>query len=570
MSIQLKIHIDSSISDNKIIRNYFQTEFYKIIEILFNGEVKGTFTGECTEANLVLCNAESNKPFENVLPIVIDNKISQTYQDINSFPLPDKNGNDYECKQLAQNLTFAILSRLGIGNFHSRIFISYRRQDREALALDLFKRLSSDSLGFDVFLDTRKLDVGCKFMDDIRLSIAESDVFLFLDSKGYWDSLYTKKELFSAMSSCTGIIRVYSKDESDDLENVRVTNKFESFSIEKHNCIADDEFNDLITTISRLRISFLRLKIERINNFNKANKEKRESLWSFMFDKTRICPIWGIPSSQRIEYLEKRIKNITHETSDFSILYDHWNVPYSYNEHIHWIVKEKNNINIKTLKTLKMNQFVETGQEPVVFLSASLPSGDDTINYDKDYDFTKVYNIIITLVEAVIIRNGILVFGGHPTITPIIANMMNTQYATDKKKGYPNIHLYQSAFFEKEERPIENLEFPDNNIHVVEAGEDIKKSLEVMRRAMLVKPEKGKPFTLGVFIGGKVKKDENGKLSCGVWDEFELFHKEYSNAKCVAFKNTGTNIGKLNELYGRTEGEGVEISMQEFIKILYQ
>ncbi len=105
---------------------------------------------------------------------------------------------------------------------------------------------------------------------------------------------------------------------------------------------------------------------------------------------------------------------------------------------------------------------------------------------------------------------------------------------------------------------------------MIEAGENINNSLEVMREAMLAEPKEGKPFTLGVFIGGKVKKKENGQPSCGVWDEFELFHKKYSNAKCVTFKNTGTNIGKLNELYGRTEGEGVEISMQEFIKILYQ
>lgn len=529
MSLQIKIHIDKSLNSYDFIQSCFVPTFKETINYLFDDEIQGGVVDREEDSILTLCDAMSDVIYEPALPISIDNKIGDKYSNINSFQLPKESdlGNCEEREQLAINLTFAILSKLGIGSFHSRIFISYKRQETEQLALELYKCLTAEKLGFEVFLDTRKLDVGTKFMDDIRLSIAESDIFLLLDSAGYWekDSVYTRKELYTAMYSNTGIIRLFHGEG----EHSEITKAFESLQLKNNNCVCGDEISNLIKIINDKRTSFLKAKMGRLNAVRRKIKEK--DLWSYESDTDGVvCPIYGVPTSQKIEKLEDRLKDKVVPFPFFSILYDHWIVPEAYNNHIQWVVKEKN-IKITTLQNMKMPK--GDFHKPIVFLSASLSS-------EKDYDFTKVHNVIVTLVEEVINRNGILVFGGHPTITPIIANMMNIYHATNK--FFPDIYLYQSKYFSEEEQPKENKEFPVDKIKSIDADENREKSLEAMRRKMF--SEHG-DFTLGVFIGGKVKEDK----TCGIWDECKMFHEKFSKAKCISFTGTGTNTDIIKRDY---------------------
>lgn len=542
MAPTINIHIDESLESNEFLNMCFMQTFIETIDFLFDGEIQSGFVERQDDAILTLCNANSNtkypKDYDKVLPISIANQIGKTYSNINSFQLPKDSdlGSCEERKQLAQNLTFAILSKLGIGNFHSRIFISYKRQDTEQLALDLYKRLTAEKLGFEVFLDTRKLDIGSKFMDDIRLTIAESDIFLLLDSSSYMDGVYTKKELYTAMYSGAGIIRIFRKDKPS---NNRTFNTFQSVELKNEDAKIDETtFQELICIINKSRTKFLKAKLQRINEYRKLCDKNVKSLWSIKQGNKVICPMWGVPSSHRIAFLEKRVNGAHHNVSSFSVLYDHWCVPKSLNEHIKWVV-DKKNIQIETLQATNMTK---SKKRPVVFLSASLPK-------ERNYDFAKVYSIIVSLVEEVINCNGTLVFGGHPTITPIIANMMNLHKNYSDDKEYPNIFLYQSKCFEEEERPLENLEFPVGRIEDIDAckekltkEEHRKKSLALMREKMLI--EKG-PFTLGLFIGGVVKDNR----TCGIWDECKNFHEMYPKAKCIAFTNTGTNVEEIKKHY---------------------
>ena len=543
MSLQIKIHIDKSLNSYDFIQSCFVPTFKETINYLFDDEIQGDVVDREEDSILTLCDAMSDVKYEPALPISIDNKIGDKYSNINSFQLPKESdlGNCEEREQLAINLTFAILSKLGIGCFHSRIFISYKRQETEQLALDLYKRLTAEKLGFEVFLDTRKLDVGAEFMDDIRLTIAESDIFLLLDSSSYMDGVYTKKELYTAMYSGAGIIRVFKKDKKTPVKSTSYS--FESVEINNEDSnIEEASFQELVHTINKLRTKFFKAKLQRINEYRKLYDENLKSLWSIKQGDKLICPMWGVPSSQRIELLEKQVNRAHRNVTSFSILYDHWSVPKFHNEHIKWVV-DKKNIQIETLQSTNM---IESKKCPIVFLSASMPE-------DRNYDFAKVYNIVISLVEEVINCKGTLVFGGHPTITPIIANMMNLHKNIYGGSDYPNIYLYQSKFFGSDERPLENLEFPAGRIKNIDVcneklskNESCMKSLALLREKML---DKTHHFTLGVFIGGIVKDDN----TCGVWQEFELFCKNHPEAKRVAFTNTGTDISKLEEIGKRVD-----------------
>lgn len=59
---------------------------------------------------------------------------------------------DKDFSTYIHDLTFTILSRLGIDHFHRKVFISYRRGEREDVALNLFRDIASDKSGFEVAL----------------------------------------------------------------------------------------------------------------------------------------------------------------------------------------------------------------------------------------------------------------------------------------------------------------------------------------------------------------------------------------------------------------------------------
>src|SRR5579859_7134628 len=87
-----------------------------------------------------------------------------------------------------------------------------------------------------------------------------------------------------------------------------------------------------------------------------------------------------------------------------------------------------------------------------IFLSASVPSEKRDKKYLENY--TRIENAQIQIEEAVIglARNifqagGRIVFGGHPSISPLVA-MVATEFNTDKGVGNKPITIYQSRAFE--------------------------------------------------------------------------------------------------------------------------
>ena len=81
-----------------------------------------------------------------------------------------------------------------------------------------------------------------------------------------------------------------------------------------------------------------------------------------------------------------------------------------------------------------------------VFLSASLPNVTRDTKYFETASPTQIVTAVKEIARAILSHDGILVFGGHPTISPLILSVAKNFYQFTKRDA-PNIIIYQSNYF---------------------------------------------------------------------------------------------------------------------------
>jgi hypothetical protein len=85
-----------------------------------------------------------------------------------------------------------------------RVFISYRQEDGQQHADDLFEALTGR--GFDVFLDRVRIAPGANIPDRIREELSHKSILLVLETPLVGDSEWVRKEVAIAVASRLGII----------------------------------------------------------------------------------------------------------------------------------------------------------------------------------------------------------------------------------------------------------------------------------------------------------------------------------------------------------------------------
>jgi hypothetical protein len=125
-----------------------------------------------------------------------------------------------------------------------------------------------------------------------------------------------------------------------------------------------------------------------------------------------------------------------------------------------------------------------------IFLSASVPLPSRNRQYFESADVLLIREALKALVE-VVLPIGRITFGGHPAITPLIA-----QFVREAGLERDRLTVFQSRYFEAV-LPKANAEF--HNVRLIDAvGNDREQSLYAMRSAMIL----SRPFRSAVFIGG--------------------------------------------------------------------
>lgn len=153
----------------------------------------------------------------------------------------------------------------------------------------------------------------------------------------------------------------------------------------------------------------------------------------------------------------------------------------------------------------------------MIFLSASLPEPQIGNRYFQSADAMAIKEAVRVL-ATVVLPSTPLVWGGHPSITPIVRSTLNML----RRNVQDHAILYQSEFFDTS---ILNDVSPFTKLKKVKAKGDRKKSLAEMRNVIFSSHR----FTSGVFIGGMK----------GVEEEYLLFKKMHPAAYILPVASTG-------------------------------
>lgn len=165
-----------------------------------------------------------------------------------------------------------------------------------------------------------------------------------------------------------------------------------------------------------------------------------------------------------------------------------------------------------------------------VFLSASIPDPKRAPEFAESSNSVAITSAVRALIHVTLGRR-VLVWGGHPAITPmikVVAEEMGVDYGRWVK-------LYQSLYF-KEQFPQDNELFK-NVIYTENIENDLEKSLLHMRERMFAENS----FKAAVFIGGMG----------GIIDEFNLFNKFQPNKDIIPVLSTGGATLKVAELMNK-------------------
>jgi hypothetical protein len=164
--------------------------------------------------------------------------------------------------------------------------------------------------------------------------------------------------------------------------------------------------------------------------------------------------------------------------------------------------------------------------DDAIFLSASVPDPKSAPEFAATSNSVAITSAVRALVHVTLGRR-VLVWGGHPAITPmikVVAEEMDVDYGKWVK-------LYQSLYF-RDQFPQDNEQF-ENVLYTENIENDREKSLRHMRERMFSEHN----FSAAIFIGGMA----------GIIDESELFAQLQPGKDIIPVRSTGGAALKVAE-----------------------
>lgn len=200
-----------------------------------------------------------------IIPIVSDVnngssiQMPEELESINYFKLNNS--------EKIESLVSLVLESLYLLRQSRRLFISYRRKESTSIATQLYEKLEKS--GFDVFLDTHSIRPGDPFQEELWHRMTDTDVIVLLNTKGFLNSEWTKKEISEASAMSIGIFQIIWPDHDAE----RYTQLTEQYKLNENNFI-DGKFNDNEQHLKDDVINELTEKIESLRARNLAARQE--------------------------------------------------------------------------------------------------------------------------------------------------------------------------------------------------------------------------------------------------------------------------------------------------------
>ncbi|HEX8443526.1 MAG TPA: toll/interleukin-1 receptor domain-containing protein [Allosphingosinicella sp.] len=269
-----------------------------------------------------------------------------------------RRNDDPEMNELAS----AILEVVGLLRRQRRVFVSYRRVESTAAALQLHDLLISR--GFDVFLDTHDIRPGDPFQDVLWHRLVDCDVMVMLDTPGYFESRWTRQEIGRARAKEIQVLRViWPEHEPTKLTDLAETVYLDAAELQgPTGPIVAATAETIASRVERLRSRSIAARYMSITGKLRADVAKiggriegigrHRAIAVRLFDDRTVWayPIVGIPSAETLNDVADKAKRADQGEAPI-LVYDHIGIRDTWSAHLKWLDDQ-----IKSVRAIKVSE----------------------------------------------------------------------------------------------------------------------------------------------------------------------------------------------------------------------
>lgn len=439
-----------------------------------------------------------------IIPIVSD---LATY-DFTRAPLPELSEHNAEGLVVPERLLRSLLHHAGVELFDGggHVFLSYSRADGASSADAVRAGLKDAGIGQS--MDIYAFAGGDAIQDDIEQRIAKADLVIIIDSKGAAKSHWVAEEIDMALAAHVSVIAVSP-----------IAGAFHHMFPVPHVAWSSAVFPaaEVVSAARRLlakKYAF-RARVARIlgrlanlrdwrltecgERWRLLTKDKRPLIIGYSHESPRVEAVTRLrqevaPARGLLVAGVRPLRPVTLQgLSDAG----------------------RPEVAIATLLTLASRVPAGLAMAPLggrrVFLSAAMPSDAEEVELAR----TTLSKFVVGLTQALVDLGAVLVFGGHPSVTPLVHQAL--AHLNGPHAGHVELHLGRYWRGDGLTLPVKVREGPVYQ-HVVWHGDGADPAADVsaMRDGMI-----SANLDAGVFVGGKTTGYLGSKP--GVIDEFERF-----------------------------------------------
>jgi hypothetical protein len=269
-----------------------------------------------------------------------------------------RRNDDPEMNELAA----AMLECVGLLRRQRRVFVSYRRIESRAAALQLHDLLTARA--FDVFLDTHDIRPGDPFQDVLWHRLCDSDVMVMLDTPTYFDSRWTRQEIGRARAKEIHILRVvWPQHKPSKLTDLAETIYLEQSELEgPDGPIVANTADAIVLRVERLRSRSIAARYMSITGRLRADVEKigarvegigaHRAIALRLLDERKIWayPVVGVPTAEILNEVAEKARRADQREIPV-LVYDHIGIRETWSAHLKWLDE-----NIRGVRAIKVSE----------------------------------------------------------------------------------------------------------------------------------------------------------------------------------------------------------------------
>lgn len=240
----------------------------------------------------------------------------------------------------------AVLACLGLLPRQRRVFLSYRRDEAMAAAVQLFAELCARQ--FEVFLDTHAIEAGVVFQEALWHELCDSDVLVMLDTPSYFASRWTNAEYGRALAKGIGVLRVQWPDATPSAKTATASRvELLKEELDANGMLVDAAVQRICVQLEAVRclshatrqlsmISAVQSAIEKVEGAVHGiglNRAIHVSLRSGL--PLHVQPVIGVPTAHTLQHAMEQSGG-----NSCAVVYDHLGLKRDWLTHLDWLAAQ--------------------------------------------------------------------------------------------------------------------------------------------------------------------------------------------------------------------------------------